>query len=213
MECVRAVLVWGMCFVMGACAATRAVRTLGEAGATELTTGAGGPLSRDYEHANPPPMPVAHVGARRGVNERLDVFGDAHLGAAVFGLAWLDAGAAYALWASEPGPYLLVSSASHVITNFRDTMLLQQLDLVLSVRVGPVTPYVGWDSTFELWPARDHLPIPFVGARFDFLRRWFAQTELRWYAPWSDGRRATSSYLSPGGAGALGLSLTLGVRL
>jgi hypothetical protein len=201
-----------MICLLGACAATRAVRTLGKAGATELTTGAGGPLSSDYENANPPPFPVAHVGARRGVNERVDVFADAQLGAAVFGLAWLDAGAAYALWAREPGPYLLVSSATHVLTNFRDTMVLQQLDLVLSVRIASFTPYLGWDSTFELWPAHDHLPIPFLGGRYDF-KRWFVQNELRWYAPWADGRRATSHYLSPGGAGALGLSLTFGVKL
>jgi hypothetical protein len=202
----------GMLCLLGACAATRAVRTLGKAGATELTMGAGAPLSSNYRDANPPPIPVVHAGARRGVNERLDLFADAQLGAAVFGLAWFDAGAAYALWDREPGPYLLVSSASHVITNFSDTMALQQLDLVLSVRAGKFTPYLGWDSSFELWPALDHLPIPFLGTRYDF-GRWFAQGELRWYAPWSDGRRSTAHYLSPGGAGALGLSFTLGARL
>jgi hypothetical protein len=212
MKRVGALLACGMLWMLGACAATRVVRTLGKAGATELSSGAGGLLSSNYEEANPPPIPVIHAGARRGVNERLDVFADGHLGAAVFGLAWLDAGAAYALWAREPGPYLLVSSKSHLITNFRDIMLLQQLDVVASVRVYSFTPYVGWASIFELWPALDYLPVPFLGGRYDFTR-WFLQTELRWYAPWSDGRRATSHYLSPGGAGALGVSISFGVRL
>src|SRR5262245_52082860 len=86
------------------CATTRAVRTLGKRGANELSLGAGAPLSSDYRNANPPPIPVLHAGARHGVNERLDVFGDAQLGASMFGLMWLDAGAAYAVWPRDPGP-------------------------------------------------------------------------------------------------------------
>jgi hypothetical protein len=173
----------------------------------------GGPLSDSYRAANPPPIPVTTLGARRGITDGIDLFVDVHASAWVFGLTWVDAGAALALLpCQERGYCLLASSATHVLTNFEDTRLLQQLTLVASLRFRRVTPYLGWDAVFELTPALDHMPIPFAGLRFD-LRRWFAQGEARWYAPLADGDRATSQYLSPGGAGVLGVSLTLGARL
>jgi hypothetical protein len=194
------------------CASTRVVRPIGR-GQTELSAGLGGPLSHSYKAANPPPVPSTTLGARRGISERVDVFVDAHVNAWVFGVTWLDAGGSYALLpCGEQGYCLLVSSATHVLTNFEDTVALQQLTGVASVRFGRVTPYLGWDTVFQLLPARDHMPIPFAGLRVD-VSRYFVQGELRWYAPFADGERATSQYISPGGAGALGASLTLGGRL
>ena len=175
--------------------------------------GTGGPLSESYRSANPPPIPVTSIGVRRGLTDRADVFGTLHASSWVFGITWVDAGGALALLpCSERGFCLLGSATSHVLTNFRDLMLLEQVELVASHRFGAVTPYLGWDALFELVPALDHMPIPFTGLRVDH-RMWFVQGELRWYAPFSDGERSTSHYLSPAGAGALGLSFTVGARL
>jgi hypothetical protein len=199
------------CLVLSACAAAHSVQTLAP-GKTELSAGAGGPLSSDYAAANPPPIPVLTVGARRGLSQRSDVFADLHAGAFAFGLTWLDAGGSFALFAREKRPYLLASGTTHLISNFHDLMLLQQISFLLSYRIGSFTPYVGWDSLFELVPRLDYLPILMLGSRCEY-RRYFVQPELRWYAPFSDGTRATMHYLSPAGAGALGVSLSLGVVL
>jgi len=203
---------WLTWFALAGCATTRVVRPLGKPGESEVSMGAGGPLSTNYREANPPPIPMLTLGGRRAVSKGADVFADAHLGAAVFGVAWLDAGAAVALIDRESGPTLLVSSASHVLTNLTEVMFMQQVSAVASVRFGGFTPYLGWDTVLAIVPALDHLPIPFLGARCD-LDHWFGQAEARWYAPFSDGRRASSNYLSPGGAGALGMSFSLGRRL
>jgi hypothetical protein len=198
--------------LVAGCASARAVRPVGRH-RTEISMGIGGPLSESYRTANPPPIPVTTVGGRYGLTDRADVFGTLHASSWVFGITWIDAGGAFALLpCKRQGFCLLASGTTHVLTNFRDLMLLEQLELVASHRFGAWTPYLGWDALFELAPALDHMPIGFTGLRVDH-HMWFVQGELRWYAPFSDGTRSTSHYLSPGGAGALGLSFAVGARL
>ena len=205
-------LAFALCLLSLGCASTRAVRPLGR-GHTELSLGVGGPLSDSYRSANPPPIPATTLGVRHGASERVDLFADLYASAWVLGVTWLDVGAAFALLPCESRRVcLLASGTSHVLTNFTDTMLLEQLTLVASVQLGPLTPYLGWDAVVQVMPALDHMPIGFTGLRVE-PGRWFVQAEARWYAPFSEGERSTSHYLSPFGAGALGLSLSVGARL
>jgi len=210
----RAVVPLLLLLVQGGCAGVRAVRTL-EPGATELALNGGGPFVVDYASSYTGPGGVLNAHLRHGLKDGVDAYLGMDLGAPAFGTVWVDGGVALRLLQEGVAaglPYLLLQQGLHYATDLDGHVVLDELVLTMSYRFGAFMPFFGWDHVVSLAPALDHLGIAFVGLRWDG-RAFFLSHELRWFGPWEDGGRPMMRYLSPGGAGVLGATLSIGVRL
>jgi hypothetical protein len=188
------------------CGTTQAVRPIGQGGLrAELSLG--GPLFGDL--GVPIPMPIALVGARYGVIDRLDVHARWNVLLAAFGAFGMDAGAS-GLILQQHGffPALAGGVLATLVTDGQDTNVFPELTLSLSwdVHRGSLV-YLGLTNFYELAPQFRYHPAIFVGGRWQATRRFGATVELKWISPHEDSTFGPVGYVSPGGLGAFSVLL------
>lgn len=188
------------------CGVTQSVRPLGRGGLrAELSLG--GPL---VDIGVVTPLPVALVGARYGLLDRLDVHARWNATLAAFGTFGMDAGAS-GLLLEQRGwvPALSAGALLTLVTDARDTNVFPELTVVASwdVHRGSLV-YFGLTNFYQLGPTFRYHPAPFVGGRWQATRRFGVSLEAKWISPHRDSSYGPVAYVAPGGLG--GLSILLG---
>ncbi|HEX7480450.1 MAG TPA: hypothetical protein VF331_21795 [Polyangiales bacterium] len=167
----------------------------------------------------PLPVPLSTVGVAHAPSDAVSVRGALHPTAAAFGVAGLDLGViVHPLQAQRAA--LSLGCDAYGFDNGRDAVLLAD-------------PWIASRATLLPWLALSggaHLPIrlatasktlrelsPFAPTLFVqpafLVGRWELAVELRWYAFASCGSCVAPEWVSPGGAGALGVVLGANYRI
>ena len=200
-----------------ACAPPNLSRTLG-AGNYEVRGSLGGPF---VTNLGPPiPVPHAHVGARVGVTDWMDVDGNFNLLAAAFSMWAMDVATNFQLYRRPKGLAVASSTRLFILGDLNDApkaRVFPELGLHLG---GPAARWLnlsgGMTSAVQFRAPAGKPPVfvtPFVGTEFLFPARKERQHGLAihfsWTNPWED---ATSVVNYAAGRGAVGLQLGYRVR-
>lgn len=158
----------------------------------------------------PIPVPLATVGARYGLIDKLDVAAHAHLTTLAFGVGGLDVGGAYQVLVQDGAvPALTLSSRLYGFAGVRGGAL-GLIDATVAASYG--------SESFRFYLAPTVLQ-PFAQAATTFslgtgvavrLGRSEVQLEGRWYQPQVNSRNMAANWVSAGDLGGLGV--VLGIR-
>ena len=193
-----------------ACATTQAARPVGR-GNTRISASLGGPLVQ-FGGA-PVPLPITTVGVAHGVSDFVDVHGEVHPTAALFGIAGLSGGVALHPLSSHRGA-LTFGASLNAFGNPSDGVLFADLWVAggghaaswlwLGGGLHNGLRLAGTGSINEQTP---WAPTVFGLASFLVSRRVALNVEARWYAVASCGGCVAPDYYPLGDRGALGVLL------
>lgn len=176
---------WLLLVALVACAPRAPARTLGR-GHAEVATSVGGPLFGDLGITIP--LPMASVGGRYGVGDRLDVIGHAQVAAAAYGVAGGDLGVTYQLYRATSVAVAATARAS-VFTDGSATRIYPEAAIVGDRRWGNRWSLIyGVTTLVQPSPPRDK-PRAFVAFNAGAESRVGAGTlviDLAWISPWED---------------------------
>lgn len=171
-----AVLATATPVVASGCAAQNLSRTLGR-GNVEGRASVGGPIFKTLGPAIP--IPNAHLGARVGVTEWMDVDANVNLLAAAYGILALDVAGNFQLFRRPHGLAIAGSARLYTLGDLDDAPGFRAYP-ELGLHVGGPVPGLTWLSayggllgTFQLTPPDDKpwgFVTPFAGLEFSFPR-------------------------------------------
>jgi len=153
------------------------------------------------------PLPLATVGARYGLGDRVDVSANAHLTPLLFGVAGLDVGSTYlALEEQRPWPALSVGGRLYGFTDLPPSggprAYLEGYGSASYLFRGIFMPYL---SASVLVQFAGGMPIPSLAAGAQLvLGRFAVQLEARWYSPTVPSSYMVVDWWNVGGYGAWG---------
>lgn len=199
--------------LLGACGTTQSVRPLG-AGQSAVDLSIGGPLLTSPFVA---PIPATLVGFRRGLDERSDVFGRAHVIPAAFRILGLDLGASRLLLSeNRSAPALSASAQGLFLVGRGGAVAVPAASLTASWSTGPWLVYAGsqhavsFGRMLERSGAAFHWS-PYMGAT-RAAGRWTYGAELRWLEV-NTGSDALAWWQGIGGRGAVAPTFSIARRL
>lgn len=149
-------------------------------GNTVISTSVGGPLV--YAFNATVPIPYAMAGMTHGISDRLDVFGDVHLMAAMFKFGGFTPGAVYFPDLPMSGWVPAVKADAMVFSDFNQVRIFPELTFSIAhPTASRWTPYLGFHNTFQMTKAPVYLPSVFGGASYR-AGRFRIYGELQWLA-------------------------------
>lgn len=203
LEMVRALFLLVLAHAAG-CAARYGATTV-PAGTTEVAASVGGPVFGNL--GMPLVLPLLHVGARRGLGERLDVGGGVHATALAFGVAGIDAGARVQL-VRRPRLHLLAGALANGFVGLRDGALRVYPELgfhAATPLAGAFRLVGGAVALAQVDPPAGKPPVfaaPYVGAERALRGGLDAiGVTVGWISPWQDSTSVVD--WMPGDRGAL----------
>jgi hypothetical protein len=190
------------------CAAQSALRPAGK-GNLAVSASVGGPIIDNIKVAGVPiPLPVTVVGARYGVDDKLDVHGSLHV--PVLRLFGADAGATYHFLEQDGArPHVSAGGKLYFMSDFADSRVFLEASSNASWKVAPFLFYTGLTAFVEPLPTFVFHGVVHGGAEWRPLDWFGLQLELQWISPWINQSYAVVGYQAPGGWGAIGPKIGL----
>lgn len=202
---------------LAGCAQSRSVRPLG-AGNAAAHASLGGPLVGIGGDSDGPaviiPTPILTLGGSYGVRANAELTASVDATAALFGVAHVEAGAAYHPLVRDAGgvPTLTVAAGVHLLTNVTDTRVAPAASAAAAWRVrGRHLLYAGADLAIAFGSPTRVVWGPFAGGEARVGHRAGLSLEGKWLAPHYDVAPLAPAWISPASRGYL--SVLLGLNL